>query len=171
MQHLVSLNLFKVPETCKSVLSILGKTGLHLKFLRIGFSNYSLTDQEVLSLFFSGDINTLADVAPLSEADAKPKREYHRCFVSQSLMFPYCQTLEEIRINRYQPPDPYVVGFILRHLPRLREFDLADYDLEDYSCGIRSLWDISEGFYQSPTSHSSSRDPIVLSSFTGYFVK
>lgn len=179
MQHLVSLNLFKVPESCKLVTSLLGTNCIHLKFLRIGFSNYSLSDREMLSLFFSGDIETLAAVAPYATSSIESSsttrnqpelsREFHRCLVSKSLMFPYCETLEEIRVNRYQPPNPYIVGFILRHLPRLREFDLADYDFEDYSRGIRALWDISgsKEFYESQASHLLAKNPIMLANFTG----
>lgn len=179
---LTSLHLDKIPIHCKTVTSVLGNTCPQLKWLRIGFANFPFTVEDMLSLFYSGDLETLNQIAPsnlstgASSEDIggaiQPKKAYHYCHVPVHLMYPYCQTLEEIRINHFESNGSFIIAFVLRHLPRLRLLETSDFELRDYSTSIRALWDIREteittgvtDMTQQPPDYS---DSIVVANFNG----
>lgn len=179
-KSLTSLHLDKVPYQSKTITSILGKCCPLLKWLRIGFANFSLSADDLLGIFFSGDLNVLRSVAPdivrlteQSDEMAELRKEYHRCHVPSHLMYPFCQTLEEVRINHFDSKDPYVIAFILRHLPHLRQLETSDFEFKDYSASIRVLWDIrdvseSEGS-SVVTGSPLDSDSITLSNFRGKY--
>lgn len=127
-------------------------------------------------MFFAGDIKIVHAAAPdlalTTDETDKPRKGYHRCHVSPNLMHPFCQTLEEIRINQFDNSDPYVIAFVLRHLPRLQQLETSDYEFKDYSASIRALWDLRNitDNLDSPMETDIppvSSDSITLSSFTG----
>ncbi len=179
---LTSLNLDKLPVQCKKITSVLGKSCPQLKWLRIGFANFSLTTEDLLSMFFSGDLDTLNEAAPdlpltdqLDDLSSESiHKAYHQCLVPTHLLYPFCQTLEEIRINHYDSNEPYVIAFVLRHLPRLKQLETSDFEFKDYSASIRALWS-----FRQPTTienleetvcFPSDSDLITLSNYTGTFL-
>lgn len=131
-------------------------------------------------MFFAGDINIIHATVPDLESTKvvqdemdKPRKCYHRCHVPPNLMHPFCQTLEEIRINQFDNSDPYVIAFLLRHLPHLQQLETSDYEFKDYSASIRALWDLrhfTDRVVDSPMETDIppvSSNPITLSAFTG----
>lgn len=180
---LTTLHLDKVPIQCKTIIYILGKSCPQLSFLRLGFDNLPLTTDEFLGIFYSGDLDTLKNVAPdvpstefLDTPAINPQKAYHHCFVPPHLLHSFCQTLEEIRINYFKSDDPSVIAFILRHLPRLQKLETSDFEFKDYSASIRALWDIQEGPCQEAAtstiqngkaSSCSTSDSIVLAKYDG----
>ena len=176
---LTSLNLDKLPIQCRNITSILGKSCPQLKWLRIGFANYSLTTDDLLSVFYSGDLDTLNEAAQDLPSTNKfgdlvssefIQKAYHQCLVPAHLLHPFCQTLEEIRINHYESGEPYVIAFILRHLPRLKQLETSDFEFKDYSASIRALWDIRESTAMEATMCIPSDSSLItISSFTGLF--
>lgn len=179
---LTSLNLDKLPVQCKAITSVLGKSCPQLRWLRIGFANYSLATEDLLGIFYSGDLNSLTKVAhqdfPSSEqlgeqASESVQNAYHKCLVPTHLLYPFCQTLEEIRINHFDSDEPYVIAFVLRHLPRLKQLETSDFEFKDYSASIRALWSIRESamtgnsLIESMCCLPSDSDSVTLSSFPG----
>ena len=142
LQQLTCLNLSKLPAQFKSLAFMLGRSCNLLQKLRIDLSDESLTAKELISVFYSADGARLEEAAPLLEDDGIQRRAYHKCQVSRKALYPFCQTLEEVRINCVEENDPYIIGFLLRHLPQLKEFETSDFEYKDYSTSIRILWDI-----------------------------
>lgn len=178
---LSSLHLEKVPVQCKKIMSVVGKSCPLLKRLRIGFADFSICTDDLLSMFLSCDLESLKVVAPdlpsldLTEAMSETVKGYHQCFVPSQLLYPFCQTLEELRINHFENDDPYVIAFILRHLPRLQQLETSDFEFKDYSSSIRALQDISSpvaGIDEMEDCQHSNLDTIILAGFAGniYFI-
>ena len=156
----------------------MGKSCPYLKKLRIGFADFSICTDDLLTMFLSCNLDNLRTVAPdlpsldLTEAMSDTIKGYHQCFVPAQLLHPFCQTLEEIRINKFEDDDPYVVAFILRHIPHLKQFETSDFEFKDYTSSIRALWDIrsvTEGADPIiPCQLPNTEDSIALASFAGY---
>lgn len=169
----------KVPFQCKTIISVLGKSCPRLKFLRLGFDNFPLTTDEFLSIFYSGDLNILknltSNVSPedLHNPASEQKKAYSEYFVPPHLLHPFCQTLEEIRINYFNSDEPYVIAFILRHLPLLQKLETSDFEFKDYTASIRALWDSQNRSHQESTDEDmelslpSESDSIVPKRFLG----
>ena len=171
----------KVPIQCKSIISVLGKSCPRLKFLRLGFDNLPLSTDEFLSVFYCGDLSLLKNVIPdvptighLQNPATEQKKAYSECFVPPHLLYPFCQTLEEIRINYFNSDGPYVIAFILRHLPLLQKLETSDFEFKDYTTSIRVLWDNQNRTHQESSADESmelslpsNSDSIVLTQFAG----
>ena len=80
--------------------------------------------------------------------------------VSQSVLYPFCFTLEEVHINHIDYENPYAIAFLLRNLPRLKQLDISDFEFKDFSPSIRALWDISD--FEIPSNTLRSLDPHPL---------
>ena len=171
---LTSLNLHQLPDQCKSITFLLGRSCSNLKRLRIGFSKSALSDDELIRIFYSGNMADLEKAISVitvpetssSSSSSHRRRVYHRCQVSPSVLHPFCWTLEEVHINRIDYENPYAIAFLLRHLPRLKQLHTSDFELKDFSPSIRALRDISD--FQTPPNtlrcldpHSSSPDGIA----------
>lgn len=178
---LSSLHLEKVPVQCKNIMSVVGKSCPLLKRLRIGFADFSICTDDLLSMVLSCDLDRLKAVAPdlpsldLTEAMSETLKGYHQCFVPPQLLHPFCQTLEELRINHFENDDPFVIAFILRHLPHLQQLETSDFEFKDYSSSIRAVQEISSlavaRIDEMEDCQSSNVDTIILAGFAGiYFI-
>jgi len=151
LSSLTNLNLYQLPDQCKALTFLLGRSCPSLKRLQIALAKNTLSTDELIRIFYSGDIASLEEAAtiPLAVTETHSNssclpRAYHRCHVSAKALHPFCQTLEEVRINRIDCENSYAIAFLLRHMPRLKELDFSDFEFKDYSISIRSLWDISD---------------------------
>ena len=143
LRRLTSLNLHQLPEQCKSIAFCIGRSCPTLQNLRLGFSSSTLTSEELIRIFYSADLAALQQAA--AAAPNQPARAYHTCQVSARMLYPFCQTLQKVRVNRTESPDADLVdaiAFLLRHLPRLQELETSDFEFTDYSASIRALWEI-----------------------------
>jgi hypothetical protein len=178
---LTSLHLDKVPIQCKTIISVLGKSCPRLKFLRLGFDNFPLSTDEFLSIFYCGDLSVLKNLTPdvpsienLHNPANEHKKAYNECCVPPHLLYSFCHTLEEIRINYFNSDEPYVIAFILRHLPVLQKLETSDFEFKDYTASIRSLWDTQNRENHQESADESmelslptNSDSIVQKSFSG----
>lgn len=159
----------------------MGKSCPRLKSLRLGFDNLPLSIDEFLSIFYCGDLTLLRNVTPdvpSIEHDQNPateqKKAYNECCVPPHLLYSFCQTLEEIRINYFSSNEPYVIAFILRHLPLLQKLETSDFEFKDYTTSIRALWDTQNRMHRESSADESmelslpsNSDSIVLKEFSG----
>lgn len=144
LKQLKCLNLYQLPVQCKCIAFLVGQCCPLLTQLRIDLLDDNFTADELIRIFYAGDLDDLNKEASSINGDSCRRKAYHRCQVSAKSMYPFCGTLEQVRIIRFDCDDPYVIAFLLRHLAKLKQLETSDYEYKDYSSSIRVLWEITD---------------------------